>query len=376
MKKMKKGPACYENWKAANGGTPVHLAYEYPLYTDARIIGNDLSDGYGPYQILNCVRHQPNQPRPALVLYVEHHLKYEPEVKLKTEADTYHGGNLQDEIAALLSLCLGIRLKSGDANRSFGASDDRGRPISYGFAKDPIPPIVDERPILPNAVKEHHLEEAMLLRNLLELEPSNAVTLIRAARLYQEAIWIVESTPELSWLMFTSAIETAASAWRRSTETAVESLKLSKPKLIDIINELGGDELVTRVANELDGLFGATRNFVDFVLQFLPEPPSHRSYEWAQHSWDSKIMKRSLKLIYDHRSKALHGGIPFPAPMSSQPISVAENPALVEVPVGLATTTRGATWAKKDTPMLLHTFEYIVRHALSNWWKSMIEPRG
>jgi N-methylhydantoinase B/oxoprolinase/acetone carboxylase alpha subunit len=46
--------------------------------------------------------------------------------------------------------------------------------------------------------------------------------------------------------------------------------------------------------------------------------------------------------------------------------------ATSETPSGVW-TAKGATsaWNAEDTPMLLHTFEYIVRNALQNWWESM-----
>jgi hypothetical protein len=46
--------------------------------------------------------------------------------------------------------------------------------------------------------------------------------------------------------------------------------------------------------------------------------------------------------------------------------------SLEEKPLGLATGTRGAVWVAEDTPMLLHTFEYIARKALLKWWESML----
>jgi hypothetical protein len=55
------------------------------------------------------------------------------------------------------------------------------------------------------------------------------------------------------------------------------------------------------------------------------------------------------------------------------PTRAAEKPALVEVPLGLSASSYGATWAKKDTPMLLHVFEYIVRGAVLNWWRSVVQ---
>jgi len=77
-----------------------------------------------------------------------------------------------------------------------------------------------------------------------------------------------------------------------------------------------------------------------------------------------------LRKIYDWRSKALHGGTPFPEPMCNPPFQ--QKDACFEKPIGLASQTKGATWVAADTPMCLHIFEYIVRHSLLNWWDSML----
>jgi hypothetical protein len=371
-KQGEKGPLSFENWKAEQAGVPVYRAYEYPLYTDAHVIGDDLAEEYGPYLLMNaCPNPWLKQARPTLVLYSEQHFKYEPEVKLETDDESYHGGYLQDEIAALVSLCLGIRLKAGEPNRMFGADDKTGRPISYGYAEDPTPPNLPRSLVLPSATGDHYLESASLLTSLPRLSPKSAVALIRAARLYQEAVWIVESTPELSWIMLTSAVETAASHWRSTNEEPLDRLNTSRPKLVGVLKEYGGDELALKVAEELAPVMGATKKFIDFILEFLPDPPAERSYKWAQHPWDEKAMKASLRVIYMYRSRALHGGTPFPAPMCLPPDSVAEKKALVEVPMGLSMTSRGGTWASKDTPMLLHVFEYIVRNSLIKWWRTL-----
>lgn len=175
--------------------------------------------------------------------------------------------------------------------------------------------------------------------------------------------------------MLTSAVETAASCWRATREAPLDRLRASRPHSEEMLKEYGGDELVLKVAKEMADYMGATKKFIDFILEFLPEPPAERSYEWAQHPWDAKNMRDSMKLIYQYRSRALHGGKPFPPPMCSPPRCVADSPALVEVPMGLSSSSKGSTWARKDTPMLLHTFEYIVRQALLKWWES-IERSG
>jgi hypothetical protein len=368
-----KGSFAYENWRAALNGKPWEQAYEYPLFTDAHIMGNETSETYGPYQLLNTVAIARNRlSRPALVLYVAYHAKHEIPSMDQTDDERYHGGALPDEIAALVSLCIGIRLKAGGETRNFSRDGDpKGRPIAYGFNPDPILPKLRDNPILPEALETHNLEKARLLIKLPKLKPVDAVTLIRAARLYQEAIWIAESAPELSWIMLASAIETAASSWHAFKETPLERLRASRPDLEDLLTAHGDEGFVSDVAKQIAPYMGATKKFIDFILAFLPGPPAKRPYEWAQHPWEPKAMKKSLHKIYKYRSRALHGGNPFPAPMCFPPTWVAESEAPSEVPVGLAMSARGGVWVAKDTPMQLHTFEYIVRCSLLNWWKSL-----
>ncbi len=42
-----------------------------------------------------------------------------------------------------------------------------------------------------------------------------------------------------------------------------------------------------------------------------------------------------------------------------------------EISIGIAAQAKGRTWVRKDTRMLLHVFEYIVRNAPLNWWESL-----
>lgn len=41
-----------------------------------------------------------------------------------------------------------------------------------------------------------------------------------------------------------------------------------------------------------------------------------------------------------------------------------------EKPLGLGAFANTGIWTIKDTPILLHTFEYITRNCLLNWWES------
>ncbi len=374
--RQEEGPLAYENWKAAVNGAPTQGAFEYPLFTDAHIIG-EVRNRCSPYQLLNTVPIPPDAEVlvPAIVLREEHHLKYDPNMLAikKTDVHRYHGGSLSDEVAALVSLCLGIRLKAGAPTREFHlCGDPRGRPIGpRPQVHDPIL-IKPTRavPILQQALGQHSLTDAGLLDCLPALSPRGAVALVRAARLYQDAVWVVEFQPELAWVMLVSAVEAAAGHWRTADEPALQRLKASKPKFVKALKEQGGEDLALMVAIEFVDSLGATKKFVDFVLEFLPEPPQGRPPESFQQPWAREDIKKSMQMIYEWRSRALHSGIPFPLPMCMPP-SAPQSTGGEEKPLGLSMATRDTVWVSKDTPMLFHIFEYIVRNALLKWWKSM-----
>jgi hypothetical protein len=372
-----RGPIGYENWRAAIEGAPAKIAHEFPLFTDAHIIG-ELRDSHSPYELLNTIPLPPNAQilLPAIVLRVTYYLRFDASTLdlRRTDFKRYHGGELNDEIAALVSLCLGIRLKSGSPSREFRpGGDPRGRPRGPRVGKDPILLKPTGRAaVLPGVLGQHSLADASLLSTLPRLTPGAAVALVCAARLYQDALWIAESQPELSWIMLVSAVEAAAGYWRASQEPAVERLRAAEPELASLLENAGGETLCLEVADMIADYMGVTKKFVDFVLEFMPPPPQERPPESAQHPWDNKTLEQSLRAIYRWRSRALHSGVRFPLPMC-EPMWPVGN-VLAEKPMALAVATADAAWRVEDTPMLLHVFEHIARHALLGWWASMLPP--
>ena len=373
------GPFSYENWKQAQQGVAKSGEYEYPLYTDAHITGSIL-EGYGPYEWINTVPDlEPTSLRAAIVLRVENYLDFDVDMFTgHTNDERYHGGVLYDEIAALTSLCLGIRLKAGFCNRAFESkSDPRGTPVAWYSHQDPVLPPLPRRLVLPWALSTSPLEHLAPLQQFTDLSPQDAIVLVRAARLYQDAMWIAESEPALAWLMFVSAVETAAISWSTSTENAEERFRISQPDVAKLLESYGGENLVRQVAQELASYMGVTGKFVRFLLRFLPQPPLQRPDEYARINWTSKSIKGNLEMIYKYRSRALHGGKPFPAPMCAPPPG-GPSPGYAEHPLGsaLATGSKGSVWVKKDVPMSLHIFEFIVRHALLGWWASLTDANS
>jgi hypothetical protein len=288
-----------------------------------------------------------------------------------TDTSKYHGGSFAEEVGALSSLGLGVRLRAGGPTRLFEpGGDPKGRPIEWGSR--PFTTILIRKEasgwVLPNAAQgTHSLDGLSILGFLAKLSPPDAVALVRAARLYQDALWLVESEPSLAWLMMVSAVETAANQWRKGKEAPVDRLKTSKPRLCDYLLSLGTD-VPERVAEEIAESLGSTKKFMDFVLDFLPPPPSTRPPVAFQHPWDTGEIRETLRTIYGHRSRALHDGIPFPAPMCQPPFPLGlAIPA--ERPTALAASESGGTWLARDTPIFFHTFEYIARAALLEWWR-------
>ncbi len=385
MKQRIQGPFSYKNWKAAlSGGQPGKWMHEVPLFTDAHITG-EFADGIGPYQIINAgspVRSPSRIERPLLVLRIQNFREFEIPEMSRTNDAHYHGGSEADEIAALISLCFGIPLKAGPANRIFATEGDpRGRPIAI-FSDEPIHSRLRSASgrILKNESTQHSLpDEARILTTLPSLAVEDAIALVRAARMYQEAVWIAEATPELSWIMLVSAVETVAHQWRKKKESPVERMRAFQPDLESILREYAGNrgyELVDKVAHKIADYMGSFAKFRDFLIEFMPLPPPARPPEFARVSWEEKPMITALRKIYTYRSRALHSGIPFPAPMCQSMWIAGENGELAEIPAGLAASMRGGVWVIEDTPMLLHVFEYIVRNALLKWWKSIAADNG
>jgi hypothetical protein len=363
------GPPLYDNWHKSLRCEPLQASYEVPLFTDARFTGVAM-EGYGPYHFLNVVLPFDEGMRSALILRMDWFLTYQLGQEIKTYEEHYHGGWLADEAASLASLCLGVRLKAGSISRYFDGNDPKGSPLGRPGNRPTLNINDAKRLVVPSAGNnQRSLDDLAPLKSLSKLSPPAAGALIRTARLYQDALWVCESEPNLSWLLMVSAIETAAGFWRPGEEAPVGKLKASRPKLEPLLLEAGGPELLEAVATEIVPFMGATKKFIDFMWEFLPPPPQVRPWEWAQHSWNKKPIRKTMDCIYHYRSRALHRGIPFPAPMCFAPMKLEES--YEEKPSGLASGTGTHKWEAKDIPIHLHTFEYMARGALLRWWDSL-----
>jgi hypothetical protein len=265
---------------------------------------------------------------------------------------------------------MGIRLRAGRATRRFEpGGDPLGTPQEIG--EQTMPYFSKPRAYtLPSVANGQHSLIAMdMLKLLLSLSHEEAIAIVRAARLYQDALWLAESEPALSWLLLVSALETAATEWQKDRGDNTAQLQASKPELYEYLNRLNDNNILPTVAGYLKDSLGITKKFVDFLLTFLPEPPEVRPAEWAQFNWTQDELKRAFQKIYDYRSKALHTGRPFPMPMCEPQYRDPSWQAPAERMTALGASQGGGTWLQKDIPMYLHLFEHIARNALVKWWR-------
>ncbi len=368
--------ASQENWLAwasQSKKASTSLVLEFPIYTDSHIVGQS-TDGIGPYGFLNTTTMHSGlgQVNVAIVLRVDYCCVYQyPDMSTTNESLYYGGETIADEIAALISLALGIRTQAGDISREFRLPHDPfGQPREGLGTGAPTLMLTRDKPLLPALAKSCSLNDLSILETIPTIEPDRYVNLIRAARAYQSALWIADADPNLCWLLLVAAIETAANDEIKESGTPDVLLSNAKPFLAAYLKEFDDTNLLLKIGEEFGPVLRSTKKFVDFGLDFLPPAPSTRPpHESAQVEWTRRSIKMVLEKVYEYRSRFLHRGLPFPDPMLRSIEYGLTNPP-PEIPsLALATHSRGATWKPKDLPINLHCFHYLAQGLLVNWWR-------
>jgi hypothetical protein len=363
-------PATHKNWKLCLAGAPRTAMVEAAFYTDTRIVGEYET---GPLKFINTMAHDLGRVdlRPAIVLRLSCYwpqLGYTP--VRETKDDHYHGGDHFDEVAALASLALGIRVQAGPITRDFHLrGDPLGTPTMLTGLKA-IPTLYPSHqiPMLPRLGKDANLTALRPIDKLPALSAEAAAVVVKAARTYQSALWFADSHPETSWLFLVSAVESAAGYWAEAGFTDDGSLLPNE--IAQILKEHNCPPSVDEpVARYLNKTTKSTRKFVAFLKEFLPEPPSDRPESGhLRVDFCSNSIRRDFRFIYECRSRALHSGVPFPMPMCVPPYYQLKE----ERHAALGMSGRGATWSFRTyRPIRFHIFEHIVRGALLRWVQSL-----
>lgn len=370
------GTDAWRNWTAYEDEKAEIENADDELHSDRSFVGGPTA--LGPYVLSTVVREDPTSPAlrvgPAVQLHVGVHEHLIPDVVVDGElvepdSDAYHGGNASDEIAALTSLALGVRLRVAGTSRLSGIHEhgEDGRPIH--FEVTPLAhPGRPGREYIPAALtRRADLNQLDRLKTFPHLNETAQIELIRAARAYANGLWWANEDQDQSWLHLVTAIEIGANHRQKVSARPEELIEKLWRELWNALPS--ADETVRgEVSKLLAPQIRATRKFVDFLTECAPPPPALRP-PFGGLVWDE--MANHARLVYDHRSKALHGGKPFPLPMLERPRRD-ENGAIQEVPWGLNTGGLGGVWDAREAPMLLSTFEYVARGSLLTWWDELI----
>jgi hypothetical protein len=352
-------------------GVPRTGGVEFLLYSDSDVSGG-LTITCPPYILTNCMGLPGGlHLAPVISLYMDdHHPEFDVQPMDKTDTTGWLNLTLDDEIACLISLVAGVRMRSGGRVRRFAADETgaaaRGVPEYYNHR---VPDwTAARRPVYPVPARFDIAGLSGWIGRYLSLRREDAVVLVRAARQFRDALWVADTDPELAWLFLVSAVEVLAG--REALKDAVESdlLQQTNPELADLLVAAGGEMHLAAVAAQLVKGVKATARFLSCIERYCPDPPQDRPEEYARVDWRWPQLRKLIGQVYGYRSERLHGGIPFPHPLCDTPMT--SGAARDERPTGLAAAAGNAAWMAKDLPMHLHTFGYIARGCLLNWWKA------
>ncbi|WP_032367210.1 hypothetical protein [Rhodococcoides fascians] len=371
------GTDAWENWReSAVPQTPKIEDFEDELHSDVEFKGGPVV--FGPYR-LSAVSWRP-RGNVANAVVLNFGLFTDTIEKIvqglhgkKSNTEGYHGGSIGDEIAALVSLELGVRVRSAGTRFASGIYRNDGNYPMFHHVPSLVRPGPPGRELLPRVVRRPaHLSRIELLKSFPILSAEEQLTLVRAARSYSNALWWSNEDPNLAWLQMVTAIETAAKTLTLEAKSNVELFETADPEMADLLRPYGA-KLLDGVADLRAPKLSVTNKFITFVLnQNVEPPPAAERPQFDALEWDS--LKKHMRTVYKLRSAALHAGTPVPMVMLQEP-AVSEDGAIDEVPGGNGSGGMGGTWIAKDTPMLLSSFEYIAREALLSWWRSLA-PHG
>jgi hypothetical protein len=372
---LPRGPAGWRNWLAARSGFEPVQREEHGLYSDSGFLGT--IDELGPICIINTVsrvgRPTAGDAQQGLVLRHTWHLPRTPMLiggaPPSKITDAYYEGLVGDEIASLLSLALNIRCMDGGPIRVWWDREDLdglGRPDTYYHHKPMLQPPHYGEPMIPWVARSQvNLQDSRPLLEIYgDLDEKRAVVLVRAARQFQQALWIADESPGLAWLLLVGALETAASL-RTDERSGLEVLHKLRPIWAEVL-ETATHPKAASVIKEAARLGTSLAKVRALVAEHQPAAPPQRPTPPYAIDWDN--LEELVMQIYGLRSDTVHEGLPLPAPMLDPPRPIMNPPA--ERPGGTI-GSGDSVWTAEDMPMYLHTFAWIAGGALRNWWRSL-----
>ena len=371
---MATGPMTWENWTRWTESQQVVSRFEAELWGGVGANREWISVN-SPYQVLNAFhKSSPDGVTAPRVVVRAETVKITESNPSTKDVARFHGGTFDDELAALISLALGARFQSVGITRQWGLDGDPlGRPASLGVGSVHLPTRSARGPVVPRLDKPADLSDVgPYFESYRNAGAVRASWIVRASRLYQQAVWVADSDPNQCWVMLVSAIEAAAQTDDAGARSADDDIELLPPSIAKVIRELpnlSADDH-SRFVDALRPITGSTKKFLSFFDRYSPPPPQHR-IDGLTGAVDWVNLRKALRAVYDYRSTFLHDGTPFPWPMCTPPMTFDDHLGgrfTVEQPIGEGSAARGGSWLPADLPMHLWVFEHAVRSALHAWW--------
>ena len=396
-------PDCelYENWLIKNRNNPCVIVNEFYLYSDFGIISGDLlsNESRLPFSVLNTnSQDEENKLIPRFILrYFDFIPLYSKNpCNINIAPNLYINITAQEQISCLLSLLLAIRLKSGDIIRTMTCIDEERQIFSDVKVFYNLPDLEKiNRVILFDKKNIKLIRQVKSLKNelnvkdnyclspflkLLNSHRSTIVYIIKAAKLYSDAIFLGETEPNIAFILLISAIESVAEGYFYASDIKnFSDLFEKESKICEIMQTTKATYGVQK--KSISKLFKGNKidnkkniqidiKFMFFLIKFMPnisppnigDIPKHYQLAWN----DKEKMLEAFATIYNYRSRYLHDGTSFPLPMLLSPLQFPFKFYPEKPPANCS--HGGIYFYEMDLPMYLYVFEYIVQQSIQNWW--------
>lgn len=366
-------PVAYQLWRQVDEESD---GVDALLYSDAQIVGDPYltsEAAIGPFVLYPTGADAGDGHQPAAQLTVRAVHADPPWSPLpdKPGAHWYLGMGADEEVAALLSLTLGVRLRSGGPVHRFPRSGDvHGVPLWHDHQPPGLVPVPTRRTQIP-ALRGMRVPLVLGLDTLARypfLTPTQAFVLAKAARHFADALWIADSDPEQSWLRLVTAVEVVAVHHQSGQHLPLRVFAESHPETVRLISQAGAAHILPAVAEDFGNELRATSRFLAFLDRYAPGPPARRpADENLRVDWPG--LRKAMGRIYGARSALLHEGTPFPPGMVGINLEFDDDGLPPEcLRRGSQIGAENSAWPARDVPMYLWVFAHIVRGALINWW--------
>lgn len=383
------GPFLWRTLRAQTSGAKATSGKEALLYTDSRLTAAQASLDLGAATVQVAVGsiNDPAVPAARVVLrwweYDESDAPLRPDytVLVDNAQDYWLGMHVDQEFAAVLSLLLGVRMRSGGTIRRYRPDDLGGRTDLVEHVVPTLPPRVwNGRPIVRVPVggqEQVPLDDVVpRVADLRLVDALHAVTMVRAASVFSDALWVCDHDPELAWLHCVTALELAADRHDRDQVDAVELLRKDNRRVFTEASAAGPDALA-RAAEQNRRRTRAEKKLQALLADFPPTAPGARPTgpTWARLNWDDQEdLRHRVETIYAHRSARLHGGVQFPAPLLIPPLVAGAEHAGGADDAEPVWHGGGLGWRNADLPLTLDAFVHLTRSCLLSWWASLSTP--